>query len=379
MTEQAFVRDGMSGAGEVLAVLEGHVVADAVVHPYNLAPKNRNPRATEQLDAVYAAHVMATGENPEHVLTREEFFTDFSFDAMARSLFVESATDFAVLHALPNLGFANSFVTAPERAAAYRDLHPGRFAFYATIDTHVVADAIRDLEFQVREFGVDGLKLYPAFFYDDLAEGWRLDGSDFATPVLEAARELGIRNVAVHKTLWLPPAPKEAFDLDDVSGALDRFADLNFFLVHAGAAFIDRTAELLRRHPNLHATMETTFAYLVVRPEVFASVLARFLGACGSSRLLYGSGSNLSHPDLLLRAFENYELPPEALEKYGCPQVTAPDRAAILGGNALRLHGRTSEGVLADTAGDAFETERAAGGAPPWSGVRSPAASGATA
>ena len=358
---------------------EGLVVADAVVHPYNLAVANQNPAAKPQLDAVYAAHVMATGDHPEHVLTREEFFSDFPFEAMARSLFVESPTDFAVLHALPNLGFANSYVTAPERAAAFRDSYPGRFAFYATVDTPKVDEAIRALEWQVRELGVDGLKLYPAFFYDGVAEGWRLDGTDFATPVLEAARDLGIRNVAVHKTLWLPPAPKEAFDLDDVSGALEHFGDLNFFLVHAGAAFIDRTAELLARHSNLYATMETTFAYLVVRPEVFASVLARFLNACGAGRLLYGSGSNLSHPDLLLRAFADYELPAATLEKYGCPQLTAQDRAAILGGNALRLHGRTPESVLADTAGDVFDVERAAGGAPPWSGVRSHADSGVSA
>lgn len=352
-------------------MIEGQVVADAVVHPYNLAPANQNPRAKAQLDAVYGAHVMTTGEHPEHVLAREEFFTDLSFETVARSLFVESATDFAVLHSLPNLGFANSYVTDPERAAAYRDRHPGRFALYATIDTHVVDDAISSLEWQVRELGVDGLKLYPAFFYDnDLAEGWRLDGADYATPVLEAARDLGIRNVAVHKTLWLPPAPKEAFDLDDVSGMVEHFADLNLCLVHAGAAFIDRTAELLGRHPNLYATMETTFAYLVVRPEIFASVLARFMNAAGTDRLLYASGSNLSHPDLLLRAFENYELPEATMEKYGCRQLTAADRAAIVGGNTLRLHGRTPAGVLADTADDAFAVERAAGGARPWSGLR---------
>jgi predicted TIM-barrel fold metal-dependent hydrolase len=352
-------------------VLKGQVVADAVVHPYNLDPRNQNPLAGAQLDAVYAAHVMATGpENAEHVLTRDEFFTDFPFEAVARSLFVESATDFAVLHALPNLGFANSFVTDPDRAAAFRDRHPDRFALYATVDTPVVDQAIKQLERQVLQLGVDGLKLYPAFFYDGIAEGWRLDGADFATPVLEAARDLGIRNVAVHKTLWLPPAPKEAFDLDDVSEAIERFADLNFFLVHAGAAFIDRTAELLARHRNLHATLETTFAYLVVRPEVFAGVLARFLLACGSSRLLYGSGANLSHPDLLLRAFSDYELPEETLERYGCPQLTPADRAAILGGNVLRLHGRSPEAVQAAVSTDSFAAERAAGGAPPWSGLR---------
>jgi len=353
-------------------VIAGQVVADAVVHPYNLSAANQNPGAAAQLDAVHAAHLMCSDpDRPDYVLDRAEFFTDFPFEAVARSLFVESDTDFAVIHALPNLGLARSFVTDPVRAVAFRDRHPHRFAVYATVDTPVVDAAIASLEWQVRELRVDGLKLYPAFFYDDTATGWRLDGADFATPVLEAARDLGLRNIAVHKTLWLPPAPKEAFDLDDVSGALERFADLNFFLVHAGAAFVDRTCELLARHRNLYATLETTFSYLVVRPEVFAGVLARMLRACGSGRLLYGSGSNLSHPDLLLRAFAGYELPGAALERYGCDQLTLADRAAILGGNLLRLHGRTSQGVLDAVAGDEYARERASGDAPPWSGLLS--------
>jgi hypothetical protein len=359
-------------------VLAGHLVADAVVHPYNLASENQDPAAAAQLEAVYGAHLLATGRaHPEHALSRAEFFSDFPFEAVARSLFVESATDFAIIHALPNLGFTRSFVTDPARAAQFRDLHPQRFALYATVDTADIDRAIAALEWQVREFGVDGLKLYPAFFYGGAAQGWRLDRDDFATPVLEAARDLGIRNVAVHKTLWLPPAPKEAFDLDDVSAAVEKFADLNFFLVHAGAAFVDRTCELLRRHRNLHATLETTFSYLVVRPEVFASVLARLLTACGPDQLLYASGSNLSHPDLLLRAFEDYQLPDEVLDRHGCRQLDDADRAAILGGNLLRLHGRTPETVLAGVADDGYAATRAAGGAPPWSGVRTAVTGGA--
>ena len=71
----------------------------------------------------------------------------------------------------------------------------------------------------------------------------------------------GIRNVAVHKALWLPPAPRSAFDVDDLDGALERFSDLNFFMVHAGAAFLDRTADLLARHRNLHANINVVFFF----------------------------------------------------------------------------------------------------------------------
>lgn len=188
------------------------------MHPYDLSAQNRRADAGPQLDAVYAAHTMAT--RPEQLtyrLTAEEFFTDFPFDAVARSLFVESAVDLAVLHALPCLGFMHRPTTDPWRAADFRDRHPDRFLLYATVDTPIPADAIAQLEAQV-ERGVDGLKLQPSFFYDGHAEGWRLDDPKVATPLLAAARDLGIRNVAVHKALWLPPAPRDAFAVDDLAG-----------------------------------------------------------------------------------------------------------------------------------------------------------------
>src|SRR5712692_3194070 len=101
------------------------LVVDAVVHPYNLGATNRAPGAEKQLDAVYAAHAMATRPDQDsYRLSREEFFTDFPFDAMAGALFRESRTDMAVIHALPNLGFGNEYITDPRRAAAFRDRYP---------------------------------------------------------------------------------------------------------------------------------------------------------------------------------------------------------------------------------------------------------------
>ncbi len=352
-------------------MIDTMVIADAVVHPYNLEPENQNPEAGPQLDSVYAAHTLSSdAAHAEYVMSRDEFFSDVSYDAIASALFVESDVDFAIIHALPNLGFARRHVTEPRAAAAFRDRHPERFALYATVDTHLTADAIDELRWQVEELGVDGLKLYPAFFYDGIGEGWRLDGTDFAIPLIEAAYEMGIRRVAVHKALWLPPAPKDAFEVGDFAGALDRFPDISFTMIHAGTAFIDQTAELIRRHPNLYATLETTLAYAIVRPDKFADVLARLLAAGGSERLMYGSGVNLMHPHPILEAFAHYELPEATLEKYGIEQLTDQDRANILGLNALRLHGRDPESVTRQVADDEYSLARAEGRRAPWSVIR---------
>jgi hypothetical protein len=347
------------------------VVADAVVHPYNLDPSNQNPAAQPQLDAVYAAHKLAADpEHAEYLLSHDEFFSDVPYEAIASALFVESDVDFALIHSLPNLGFCIGDVTEPRRAAAFRDLHPERFGLYATVDTPVVDTAIAQLESQVRELGVDGLKLYPAFFYDGGGHGWRLDGEDFAVPLIEAAYDMGIRRVAVHKALWLPPAPRDAFNLDDVPGALERFSDIDFYIVHAGMAFLDETVDLLRNHPNMHATLESMFAYILVRPQLFGKILGTLLAAVGSERLLFGSGANLMHPQPILEAFKDYELPEELVQEHGFPQLTDQDRRNILGENALRLHGRDPEALRRAVAGDEYDVARSRGLAPPWDVLR---------
>jgi hypothetical protein len=348
------------------------VVVDAVVHPYNLSQENQNPAAQAQLDAVFAAHEISMDDaHAEYSMTHDEFFADVSFDTIARSLFAEAPVDMAVIHALPNLGFARDYVTDPTRAAEYRDRHPERFRLFATVDTPVTQAAIDQLEWQVRELGVDGLKLYPAFFYDGKGEGWRLDGEDFATPLLEAARDLGIRHVAVHKALWLPPAPREAFEMGDIGGALERFPDMSFQIVHAGTAFREETIELLVANPNLYATLESTFALIVVRPDVFAKVLGAMLAAVGSERLLFASGTNLMHPRPLLEAFADYQLPEELIAEHGYPQLTETDRRNILGENVLRMHGIDPAAVAPAIAGDEFEAARGEGFLPPWSALRS--------
>ncbi len=351
-------------------MIDGAIVVDAVVHPYDLSPSNQTAEGMEQLRAVHLGHVVSSPKDrPGYVLAEDEFLVDFDHDALTHALFAESQVDLAVIHSLPNLGFTKGFITRPERVAALRDKHPNRYLLYATVDTPVTDQAISDLEWQVKELRVDGLKLYPSFFYDGLAQGWRMDGTDFATPLLEAASELGIKNVAVHKAIPVPPAPPECFRVEDLDGALERFPDLNFHIVHAGVAFLDETCGLLSRHKNLFANLETSFSYVVRKPRLFAEVLGALLAAGAAEQVLYGSGANLMHPQPLLAAFAAMQMPQDLCDERGYPALTREIKANILGGNALRAHGITPEAARARIEGDDFERAKAGGLAAPWSRV----------
>jgi predicted TIM-barrel fold metal-dependent hydrolase len=352
-------------------VIGGTPVVDAVVHPYDLGPDNRPIGDDIQLRALHPFHVLSSG-GPTHswTLTEAEFFTDFDHDALTAALFVESGVDIAIIHALPNLGFTKGGVTDVGRMAELRDRHPGRYLLYATVDTPVTDVAIKQLEHQVANYGVDGLKLYPAFFSDGEAMAWRLDDDDFATPLLEAAQDLGVRNVAIHKALVVPPAPDSAFRVEDLDEPLDRFPSINFAVVHAGVVFLAETCELLARHPNLFANLESSFAYILSKPRRFAEMVGSLLLAAGPDRLLFGSGANLVHPRPLLDTFSTFEMPADLVEEQGFPVLSEDIRAKILGGNALRIHGLEPDVVRRRIDGDRFEQQKAGGLAPYWSELR---------
>ena len=343
------------------------MIVDAVVHPWNMSPENQNPAAQAQIDAVYASHRLSyDAAHADYVLQPDEFFRDLSFDVIARAEFVESPVDVAILHSLPNLGFGLGHITLPEKCAAFRDRFPHRTRILGTVGTPIAATAIEEIARQHGELGIDGVKLYPAFFYDGKGEGWRMDGEDWATPFLEACRKLGLTRIAIHKALWLEPAPKSAFDIDDMGPPLDRFPEMSFEMVHGGAAFLDETIRLMQRHPNLHLTLETTFSYVLTRPRVFAKILGRLVTEVGSDRLLFASGNNLAHPRPLIEAFDGYQFPEEYCQEFGIRPLTEEDRANIMGLNAATLYG-----IEAQLIDDEFSRARAAGIPGPWSAIRS--------
>jgi predicted TIM-barrel fold metal-dependent hydrolase len=351
------------------------LVVDAVVHPYDLGAANRVASCQAQLDAVYAAHRMSFDDaNRAYMLSPDEFFSDLSYEVVACAEFVESPVDFAIIHALPSLGFVKGYLNEPCRAGRFARVHANRSKFYATVDSPDPKIAIEQLTRQVREFGTDSLKVYPAFFYDNLGQGWRLDSEAFATPLLEAAQRLGVRHVAIHKALWLPPAPQDCFRLDDLDTPMGRFPDLSFEIVHAGVAFVDETIRLMQRHSNLYLTLETLFAYVLIKPDLFGRVLGSFIKHCGSERLLFATGNNLAHPAPLLTTFFAYQIPVGLMEQQGLAALTDQDRRNILGLNAARLHSLDPSRLIAQTKDDTFATRRAQGVPPPWSVLRGVAA-----
>jgi uncharacterized protein len=347
---------------------QGSIVIDAVVHPYNLSPSNWIEGGQQLMEAVHSFHQLFT-KDPATWLTREEYFTDFPSYATAHALFAESDCDMAILHALPILGFTSGVLTDRYKMAALRDRYPDRFVLYGNADTLDIHEAIKQLELQVKELHIVGLKFYPALFYDTGVQRWRMDDPNYAIPLLEAARDLGVRNVAIHKAMpW--GAPVDYYKIGDMEDPIGRFPDMNFQMVHAGFAFLEETVMYLRSYKNFYANLEATAAFADSRPRYFAEVLGEMLYWGCEDQILFASGLNVAHPRPVLDALESIEMPKDLMEGKGYPAITPEVRRKIMGLNAARMHGIDPVKQLAKIKDDEFEQAKKGGLRAPWSGVR---------
>lgn len=314
-------------------------VINAVVHPFDFSAENIRPDDVAQsfVAGLWNKHNALAGPS-EYALAKDEFYSNFPAEALPGILFEESQNDMAILHALPDLGLFTNGLTAIEPLVALREKHPDRFLLYGTTQPYDLHNAVESITRQSREYGIDGVKLYPASYYEGRTIGWHMDDPDIALPLFAHIQKLGIRNVAVHKTVPLGRTRVDPFKVEDIEGAALAFPDMNFHVVHAGVAFVEDTSILLGRFPNVYANLEVTFNYTQCYPRVFAESLGRLLREA-PDRVVFGDGCNLVHPRPALEAFETFEMPDDLVWGKGFPKMTDALRTAILGGNIARAHG----------------------------------------
>ncbi|GGY93212.1 amidohydrolase family protein [Novosphingobium colocasiae] len=339
-----------------------NIVIDAVAHAFNFESSNfaSVSEAQSVVDLTYAI----VGENvpPGYALSRDAVVRNWPVDDTAAMLFGESDTDLAVMHTLPVLAFKDG-MSSLEKSAEALQRYPNRFiGAYAAVDPLAGKAAYDALDRQIDMLNPIGLKLYPTSWNGGTIGTWRMDDPAIAFPLFEYAAKRGITNFAVHKAIPLTPAPTgESFRPGDVEGAAEHFPDLNFEIVHGGAAFTEETAWLLGRYSNIWVNLETLNIVLVTRPRVFGKILLGLMhigGAAVLDRLIWGTGTMQYHPRPCLEAFFDYTLPEDLLDQYGLfealPQLDEAAKAKILGGNYARMHGFDMADLRRRIQGDAF-------------------------
>jgi uncharacterized protein len=353
-------------------------ILDAVAHAYHFGEDNYAHEAHAAAITNLAYGLIAA--DAKYWMPREAYCRDWGVEEMAWLLFTETDTDVAVFHPTPIDAYKDGLISVEKAAEACRRW-PNRFLAYATVDPLAGEAALEELERQVELYDPIGVKLYPTSWRaGGYPEGWRMDDPEVAYPLYEKVLSLGLRAVAIHKSVPLGPVPMDPFKPGDIDAAAGAFPNLNFEIVHGGVAFTEETAWMIARFPNVYINMETLNIILALSPRRFAEIMAGLLSVGGEAvipKFLWGSGAMAQHPKLGLDAFLRFEMPEDLLSAGGVfgavPRITDEHKAMMLATNYATLHGLDIAQLKASIADDEFARRRRelAGAAPePWSTTR---------
>jgi hypothetical protein len=337
-------------------MLDDIFVINPVAHAYNFLPENvtKTKYSHAFYDLLLTLIETWQGENG---VPKDIQATDWTIETLAKTLFLESDVDLAATHTLRMDSYFYDGLCRHEKTLEAVTRYPDRFLAYVGVDpTAGLETCLREFDQQIADIpNAVGLKLYPAQV--NPLRSFRMDDPSLAFPLFERAREAGIKTIAVHKIAPLGPVPIDPFRIDDVPGAADAFPDLNFEIVHAGAAFTNETALAVGLFPNIYANLELTTAFLVKAPRQFERVLGELLMWAGPDKIIYSDGSMVFHSQPILDRFRTLEFSAETEDTFGVT-LTHEDKVKILGGNYARVVGLDIEAAKTRIADDEFSRIR---------------------
>jgi predicted TIM-barrel fold metal-dependent hydrolase len=351
--------------------VNGTFVFDSVVHGFDSTAANVASRYGRSLLLANQAFQYAMVPEP-YRLEPLRYFQAISPDVLESLLFLESDVDAVCYHTVPAWGFLKN-MSPMSVGLELKRRHPDRVFLYGGISPLQGQKALDDLDRQVEEWGIIGLKLYPVDVIDGAIKVATFADGDILYPVLERCRKHGIKVVAVHKAMPLGAVQMDPFRNSDVDYAAIDFPDLSFEVVHSGFAFTDEAAFQLARFNNVYVGLESTAALAVLHPRKLARILGEFLMMGGGKKLFWSSGASSPHPRPILEAFARLEMPADMIDGDGYPPLTDAVKADILGLNYARLHGIDIDAIKAAIADDDLSRQRKRGLAAPWSRLKTPA------
>src|ERR1700742_482363 len=231
--------------------------------------------------------------------------------------------------------YSNGFNTAAQNAQLV-EKYPDKLIVNGRWDPRDGDAGLRELEEDAKKYKLQGVKLYTAE-WNDGSRGYTL-ADDICKPFFEKCKELGIKNIHVHKgpTIW--PLDKDAFDPKDVDIAATENTELNFIVEHVGLPRIEDFCFMATQEPNVYAGLSVVFGGLMyARPRFFAKVMGELLFWVGEDKMLFGSDYGIWEPKWQIDMFLDWDYPDEDYSDY--PRINEDGKRKILGLNAAKLYG----------------------------------------
>ncbi len=294
---------------------------------------------------------------PHRGPNRFDYLRCVGSDQFVKDVFLDSDTDLMVLSFVPSTR-AGEPLTIEEAVATAQIVERLEGTHRLLIHGRVNPNQPGDLE------GMDELAARHKIAAWKTYTQWGPTGTGFylddapGIAMIEKARKLGIRNVAVHKGLAFGPKSYEHSTCVDVGRVAKRFPDVNFLIYHSGyvpdqkegaydekktdgidALVTSLAANGVKPGANVYAELGSTWRYLMRDPDSAAHALGKLLKHCGESNVLWGTDSVwYGSPQDQIQAMRTFQIAPELRAKHGYAEITPALRAKIFGLNALKVY-----------------------------------------
>jgi predicted TIM-barrel fold metal-dependent hydrolase len=299
-------------------------------------------------------------------------------EAFVKDIFLDSDTDLIVLSFVPSTrkGEPLTIEEAAETARIVERMEgTHRVLLHGRVNPNQEGD-LEGMDELAARYKIAAWKTYTQWGPD--GKGFFLD-DDVGLAMIEKARKLGIRNIAVHKGLPFGPRSYEHSTCVDVGRVAKRYPDMKFLVYHSGfvpgnaegpydasrSDGIDALVTSLAKNDvkpgsNVYAELGSTWRFLMRDPDAAAHALGKLFKHVGEDNVLWGTDSIwYGSPQDQIQAFRTFQISDALAAKHGYPKITPALRAKVFGKNALAVYSIPPEVVKKHIAGDRIDRDRA--------------------
>jgi uncharacterized protein len=316
--------------GEKYFVLDGHL------HFWDASPANWRPGHEEYAKGWIECFHAYMGLGPPETHWTLEHFQKYSADDFEKDVFQNGHVGMAILQSTYLKEWYTDGFNTIDKNASILDRFPGKLILNGRWDPREGEAGLRQLEADHAKYGIQGVKLYTAEWYQG-SRGWKLTDPE-AVPFLDMCADLGIRNIHVHKgpTIW--PLDKDAFDVSDVDHVATDYQSLNFIIEHVGLPRIEDFCFMATQERNVYAGLAVVIGGLMhARPRFFAKVMGELLFWVGEDKMLFGADYAIWEPRWQVEGLVDWNYPDDTFSDF--PAFTTTSKKKILGLNAAKLYG----------------------------------------
>jgi predicted TIM-barrel fold metal-dependent hydrolase len=283
----------------------------------------------------------------------------------AHDIFVNSDTTIAVLSDTPSavdMRDPLNFDEMKRTRDILNELSPadsGRLRLHSVVVPNAgsVEAQLERMQARAEAMDVAAWKVYTPYGPD--GQGWFLDDPVLGIPVIEKARELGIKTICAHKGLPLFGFDRENASPRDIGVVARAFPDVNFVVYHSGwfpgrreAEYNPQTAEGvdvlikslldngIQPNTNVYAELGSTWRNIMSDRTQAAHLLGKLMRYVGEDNVLWGTDCIWTgSPQPQIAAFRAFQIVPDFARQFGYAELTPGVKRKIFGLNAARLYG----------------------------------------